>query len=68
MIPKIGQKVKIGDNYGTITQVHTPCRFHTGRFVVLIHYTHYDSYAEFWFDDYGTSVIPIKRSNQSDNR
>ena len=56
-----GQKVKIirdnGYVYGIITKIYNPCEYHSGRFTVLINDRNRDYEAEFWFSDYGKSVM-----------
>ena len=63
--PQVNQKVKIlrdksPDRYGIITEVHPPNNYHSGRFRVLIHEKSWAHNEEFWFSDYGKSVINSK--------
>lgn len=60
-MPRINEKVKIGDRYGIITKVFEPNEYHSGRFIVHIHEKNYEHDSEFWFTDYGTSVVPIQK-------
>ena len=56
-IPQVNEKVKIGENIGIITRVFEPNEYHSGRFIVHIHAKNREYDSEFWFNDYGTSVI-----------
>lgn len=60
-IPEVNEKVKINDVFGTIVEVYPPCSTHSGRFDVLIHDKYRTYISEFWFSDYGTSIISVKR-------
>ena len=63
MTPKINQKVKIvrvTDNkpvFGTIVKLYPPTVCHSGRFDVLIHDHNRTYISEFWYSDYGKTVI-----------
>lgn len=57
--PQINEKVKIGDRYGTVLKVFEPNEYHSGRFIVCIHEGYRDHCEEFWFSDYGTSVVKV---------
>ena len=59
-LPKMNEKVKVNNLFGTITRVYPPNEYHSGRFTVLLHDKMRDFESEFWFDDYGVSVIPYK--------
>lgn len=59
-LPKINEKVKVNNLFGTIIRIYPPNEYHSGRFTVLLHDKTRDSKSEFWFDDYGVSVIPCK--------
>ena len=62
MTPIVGQKVKIIRDtetvYGTIAKIYPPNQGHSGRFIVWIHERNRSHVAEFWYSDYGVSVIP----------
>ena len=61
--PEIGEKVRIDNkNVGIITDVYRPNEYHSGRFRVDIHRKpNFIDNVEFWFGDYGTFVIPMKK-------
>lgn len=55
--PSIGKKVIVNDKYvGYITKVYPPCEYHSGRFIVQVHYEFGSDEREFWFSDYGYTV------------
>ena len=60
----VGQKVKIiqenGYVFGTVMKVYPPCDYHSGRFTVLIHDKYMSKSCEFWFSDYGKTVMKEK--------
>lgn len=62
---KEGIKVKIvRDNetvMGFVTKVFEPNDCHSGRFIVHIHERNYEHDAEFWYSDFGKSVIEVKK-------
>lgn len=58
-LPQVNQKVKIGDRFGIITEVTEPNEYHSGRFRVDIHEKNRVHNEEFWFSDYGTSVVKV---------
>ena len=55
--PQVNETVKIGNRKGTIIKVFEPNEYHSGRFVVHIHEKGYEHDAEFWFSDYGSSIV-----------
>lgn len=68
MIPKVNQKVKIvmatNNNkpvFGTIVKVYPPTVCHSGRFAVLIHDYNRSYVSEFWYSDYGKTVICVEK-------
>lgn len=71
MMPKVNEKVKIIRDketvFGTIVAIYPPNIYHSGRFDVLIHEKNRTHVKEFWFSDYGKSVIAIERA-KDDNK
>lgn len=56
-MPTIGEKVIVDDKYaGYVVRVLPPNEYHSGRFIVQVHYEFGSSEREFWFDDYGVTV------------
>lgn len=64
--PVVNQKVKViqkdgKDIFGNITAVFPPCETHSGRFIVSMKFKNREQDAEFWFGDYGESVIGMEK-------
>lgn len=60
-MPKVGTKVIIDDKYvGYILKVYPPNKYHSGRFIVQVHYMYGDKEREFWFSDYGVTVKGVE--------
>lgn len=59
--PVVGEKVYLVDLdpvcVGIITKVFPPCENHSGRFIVHSYDKYMEWDYEFWFSDYGKSVI-----------
>lgn len=56
-MPTIGEKVIVNDKYvGYIVRVFPPTKYHSGRFIVQVHYGFGSVEREFWFGDYGATV------------
>ena len=60
VLPKVGEKVKCGNAVGMITYVVPPNKHHSGRFKVHFHEKYMEWDYEFWFSDYGSSVVHVK--------
>lgn len=57
-MPIVGTKVIVDDKYvGYILEVFPPNEYHSGRFIVQVHFKYYTDNIEFWFSDYGESVV-----------
>lgn len=62
MIPRVNEKIKVGDCYGTIIKVFEPNEYHSGRFIAHIHDKNREYDTEFWFSDY-ENMIESERVN-----
>lgn len=60
-MPTIGEKVIVNDKYvGYVVRVFPPNKYHSGRFIVQVHYEFGSDEREFWFDDYGVTVKEVQ--------
>lgn len=50
----------VNDEYvGYAVRIFSPNKYHSGRFIVQVHYEFGSAEREFWFDDYGKTVKEV---------